>query len=75
VCGGAEAVVREVGSTALPVNFGVTTNAGAVALWHKLGFEAVGRLPRAFRHPEAGLVDALVMYKWLDGSDEIEPRS
>jgi len=25
----------------------------------------VGRLPKAFNHPEKGLVDALVMYKWL----------
>jgi hypothetical protein len=35
------------------------------ALWTKLGFEVVGRLPRAFRHPERGLVDALVMHRML----------
>jgi RimJ/RimL family protein N-acetyltransferase len=32
----------------------------------KLGFEIVGRLPKAFFHPANGYVDALVMYKWLD---------
>jgi RimJ/RimL family protein N-acetyltransferase len=50
---------------AMQFNFVVSTNEGAVRLWHKLGFEIVGTLPRAFRHPEAGLVDAYVMYKWL----------
>jgi hypothetical protein len=30
-----------------------------------MGFETVGRLPKAFRHPDQGLVDARVMYKWL----------
>lgn len=46
-------------------NFVVTSNEGAIALWTKLGFETVGRLPKAFRHPKQGLVDALVMFKWL----------
>ena len=32
----------------------------------KLGFATVGRLPKAFRHPSKGYVDALVMYKWLE---------
>jgi ribosomal protein S18 acetylase RimI-like enzyme len=46
-------------------NFVVATNDPAVALWTKLGFEVVGRLPRAFRHPKHGLVDALVMHRVL----------
>jgi ribosomal protein S18 acetylase RimI-like enzyme len=46
-------------------NFVVATNEGAVALWKSLGFEVVGRLQRAFRHPALGLVDALVMYRAL----------
>jgi ribosomal protein S18 acetylase RimI-like enzyme len=44
----------------------VSTNTGAVALWKKLGFEIVGTLPRAFQHRERGLVDAYVMYRFLD---------
>lgn len=46
-------------------NFVVSTNARAVALWERLGFGIVGRLPGAFRHPHHGFVDALVMYRTL----------
>jgi len=44
-------------------NFVVSTNERAVKLWQSLGFEVVGRLPEAFRHPARGFVDALVMYR------------
>jgi ribosomal protein S18 acetylase RimI-like enzyme len=47
-------------------NFVASSNEGAVRLWSKLGFATVGQLPRAFRHPSRGYVDALVMYKWLE---------
>jgi hypothetical protein len=30
-----------------------------------MGFEIVGRLPLAFRHPTAGYVDALVIFRSL----------
>jgi ribosomal protein S18 acetylase RimI-like enzyme len=53
------------GFHAMQFNFVVASNAPAVALWRKLGFAEVGRLPEAFRHPRLGLVDALVMYKVL----------
>ena len=46
-------------------NFVVSTNERAVRLWHSLGFETVGRLPLAFRHPIHGYVDALVMFQAL----------
>ena len=32
-----------------------------------LGFEIAGRLPGAFRHPALGFVDALVMFRALEG--------
>lgn len=51
--------------SAMQFNSVVSTNEVAVALWHKLGFETVGRLPRAYRHAKLGMVDCLVMYKWL----------
>ena len=41
------------------------SNESAVHLWESLGFEAVGRLPGAFRHPRLGFVDALVMFRKL----------
>jgi hypothetical protein len=37
----------------------------AIQLWKSLGFQIVGRLPKAFAHPRLGYVDALVMYQWL----------
>ncbi|MBA2465846.1 MAG: GNAT family N-acetyltransferase, partial [Nocardioidaceae bacterium] len=41
----------------------VETNTPAVALWRALGFEIVGTVPEAFRHPRHGLVGLHVM--WL----------
>jgi ribosomal protein S18 acetylase RimI-like enzyme len=46
-------------------NFVVSTNERAVRLWESLGFETVGRLPLAFKHPTHGYVDALVMFQLL----------
>ena len=46
-------------------NLVVATNEGAIQLWKRHGFEIVGTLPKAFRHPRYGFVDALVMYKLL----------
>lgn len=60
-----DAVIR--GYQAMQFNLVVSTNAGAVRLWRRHGFEIVGTLPRAFRHPTDGLVDAFVMYKMLAG--------
>lgn len=56
---------RAAGFAAMQYNFVVETNARAVATWQRAGFDIVGRLPGAFRHPEQGLVDALVMFKQL----------
>jgi ribosomal protein S18 acetylase RimI-like enzyme len=56
---------RSRGYGAMQFNFVVSTNERAVRLWESLGFEIVGRLPGAFRHPTQGFVDALVMYQTL----------
>ena len=56
---------RRHGFLAMQFNFVVSTNERAVNTWLAYGFEIVGRLPSAFRHPRHGLVDALVMYKRL----------
>ncbi len=66
LCEHSQQVARELGYLAMQFNLVVSTNTTAVKLWSRLGFDAVGRLPRAFRHPSLGYVDALVMYKWLD---------
>jgi ribosomal protein S18 acetylase RimI-like enzyme len=58
---------RARGFRAMQFNFVVSTNERAVRLWQGFGFEIVGRLPGAFEHPSAGFVDALVMYRVLEG--------
>ncbi len=67
-----EAFARDNGYAAIQFNFVIATNPGAIRLWQKFGFQTVGRLPGAFRHPEKGLVDALVMFKSLRDSQEAE---
>ncbi len=56
---------RARGFRAMQFNFVVSTNTRAVQLWQTMGFEIVGRLPRAFDHPSRGFVDALVLYRDL----------
>lgn len=56
---------RAAGYRAMQFNFVVSTNERAVRLWKAMGFEVVGVLPRAFEHPRAGFVDALVMFRPL----------
>jgi ribosomal protein S18 acetylase RimI-like enzyme len=65
MCEHSQQLAREQGFSAMQFNSVVATNEVAVALWQKLGFEVVGRLPRAYRHARLGLVDCLVMFKWL----------
>lgn len=66
MCTHSQEVALELGYKAMQFNFVVSINEGAIRLWQKLGFDIVGRLPRAFNHPRLGFVDALVMYKWLE---------
>jgi GNAT superfamily N-acetyltransferase len=56
---------RHRGFRAMQFNFVVSSNERAVRTWQTYGFEVVGRLPSAFRHPQLGFVDAFVMYKQL----------
>jgi ribosomal protein S18 acetylase RimI-like enzyme len=56
---------RERGFVAMQFNFVISSNDRAVRLWESFGFETVGRLPQAFRHPTLGFVDALVMHRFL----------
>jgi len=66
MCEHSQRIARQLGYLAMQFNLVVSTNERAVQLWSRLGFATVGRLPRAFRHPTLGFVDALVMYKWLE---------
>lgn len=57
------------GFMAMQFNYVVSTNAPAVELYKKLGFGIVGTLPKAFRHRKLGLVDAYVMFRFLQPQD------
>lgn len=56
---------RATGFTAMQFNFVLSSNKAALKLWAEAGFETVGTLPKAFDHPSLGLIDALVLYKFL----------
>lgn len=58
--------VRDQGYHAIQFNAVVSTNAPAIALWQSLGFEIVGTVPEAFRHPAHGLVGLNIMYRRAD---------
>ena len=65
MCEHSQQQAREMGFLAMQYNLVVSTNEGAIRLWKRHGFEAIGTLPKAFRHARLGYVDALVMYKQL----------
>lgn len=65
LCRHSLAEARRLGYRAMQYNLVVATNTGAKALWDRMGFTTVGRLPGAFRHPRHGEVDAFVMYRRL----------
>jgi L-amino acid N-acyltransferase YncA len=56
---------RASGFRAMQFNAVVETNTRAVALWGSLGFEVVGTVPEAFKHPSAGYVGLHVMCRRL----------
>jgi len=56
---------RRFGFRAMQFNYVISTNTAAIRLWQDLGFEIVGTLANAFRHPDKGYVDVYVMYRSL----------
>jgi len=60
---------RAAGFRGIQFNYVVSTNAAAVELYRRLGFDIVGTLPGAFRHEQAGWVDAYVMFRALEPSE------
>ena len=65
MCEHSQKIAKRLGYRAMQFNFVASSNIGAIRLWEKLGFSIQARLPDAFQHPRLGLIDALVMYKWL----------
>lgn len=62
----AESEAVRAGFRAMQFNFVVSTNLAALHIWRDEGYEQVGWLPRAYRHPVHGAVDAFVLFKRLD---------
>jgi ribosomal protein S18 acetylase RimI-like enzyme len=56
---------RAAGFRAMQFNFVAVSNEAAVHVWQRHGFQVVGRVPSAFRHARLGLVDVLVMHRFL----------
>ena len=56
---------KEQGYSGIQFNFVVSTNASAINLWLKLGFEIIGTTPNGFRHVDRGFVDTYILYKAL----------
>lgn len=59
------AISKAKGFQAIQFNYVVSTNTKAVALWKSLGFDVVGTLPKGFRHVRHGLVDVLILHRFL----------
>jgi L-amino acid N-acyltransferase YncA len=65
LCGYSIDWARASGFHGMQFNAVVAANRAAVHLWQQLGFEIVGTVPEAFRHPTEGLVALHVMYRRL----------
>ena len=65
MCLHSQDTARGLGFRAMQFNLVLASNTRAVALWHRLGYETIGQLPDAFRHPSLGLVNAHIMWKTL----------
>lgn len=68
MCEHSQRLAVKMGFRAMQFNLVVASNERAVRLWRHLGFAVAGTLPGAYNHRHLGYVDALVMYKRLDGA-------
>ncbi|AOT09102.1 GNAT family N-acetyltransferase [Pseudoalteromonas luteoviolacea] len=65
LCEHSQVQALALGFKAMQFNSVVSSNEIAVSLWKKLGYEIIGTIPHAYRHPHLGFVDSYIMYKWL----------
>lgn len=56
---------RQAGFLAMQFNPVVSSNTRAVALWKRHGFAVTGTVPLGYRHRTLGLVDLLIMHRFL----------
>jgi L-amino acid N-acyltransferase YncA len=53
------------GYSAVMFNLVFETNIASIRLWESLGFETIGRIPKAAKLDDGRMVDALMMYKQM----------
>jgi L-amino acid N-acyltransferase YncA len=71
LCRHSLAEAAALGFMAMQFNLVVSTNTASIRLWQSMGFQIVGTLPRAFHHPDLGLVDAHIMYRCIDSETRV----
>jgi ribosomal protein S18 acetylase RimI-like enzyme len=59
-------IAANLGYEAVMFNLVFETNIPSIRLWQSLGFEIIGRIPRAAKLGDEQVVDALMMYRALD---------
>ncbi|MCG7563417.1 GNAT family N-acetyltransferase [Pseudoalteromonas sp. McH1-42] len=65
LCEHSQSEAIKLGYRAMQFNSVVASNQVAVQLWQRLGYQIIGTIPKAYRHPSLGFVDSHIMYKWL----------
>jgi L-amino acid N-acyltransferase YncA len=65
LCQEAIAWARDQGYRGMQFNAVAESNTRAIALYESLGFELIGTVPEAFKHPTQGYVGLCVMYRPL----------
>ena len=58
-------IAANLGYEAVMFNLVFETNIPSITLWQSLGFEIIGRIPRAAKLGDQQVVDALIMYRAL----------
>lgn len=58
-------IAAELDYRAVMFNLVFETNIPSIQLWQTLGFENIGRIPKAVKLPDGQIVDALIMYRAL----------
>ncbi|MEH1837522.1 MAG: N-acetyltransferase [Nostoc sp.] len=58
-------IAANLGYEAVMFNLVFETNIPSITLWQSLGFEIIGRIPRAVKLGDQQMIDALVMYRAL----------
>lgn len=70
LCAHSVQLAKERGYSGMRINMVVSTNSAALRVCAACGFKKLCSLPRAFQHPERGLVDAHLMFHDLEYTPE-----